>query len=158
MNALRFTLTVTGAETGAPLRWALDLDAFEGAPAGWLDLDTWALTDAGAPLPFRVDGDTLDGRRCVLRFRAPGADSAGVAATVSLEEGPRPPPGRPPGRAVPLIGAGEALSLGATDTTGDLHVGLQTVVDAVDWYGRDRLDLLLCCLGHEGGAFLYAAP
>ena len=73
MNALRFTLTVTGAEAGAPMRWALDLDAFEGAPAGWLDLDTWALTDGGAPLPFRVDGDTLDGRRCVLRFRAPGA-------------------------------------------------------------------------------------
>jgi hypothetical protein len=155
--ALHFTLTLSGAEAGAPLRWALDLDSFEGAPAGWLDLDTWALTDAGRPLPFRVDGDTLDGRRCVLRFQAPGAGSAGVAATVSLVGGPRPPPGRPPGRPVPLVGAGEALSLGATDATGDLHVGLQTVVDAVDWYGRGRLDLLLCCLGHEGGAFLYAA-
>ena len=104
-----------------------------------------------------MDEDTLDGRRCVLRFRAPGAGTARVAATVSQHAGSRPPPGRPPPRPVPLVGAGEALSLGATDATGDLHVGLQTVVDAVDWYGRGRLDLLLCCLGHEGGAFLYGA-
>ena len=69
--------------------------------------------------------------------------------------------GRAPPRCAPRrdrcrsVGAGEALSLGATDAVGDLHVGLQTVVDVVDWYGRDQPDLLLCCLGHEGGAFVY---
>ncbi len=160
MTSLHFTARLASQQAGAPVRWDVDLDAPEdvaGAPAGWVDPDSWSLEHQGQALPFCVDSDTLDSRRFTIRFRAPSRGDLDVTASATLRKGPRPAPGKPPARTVPLVGAGESLSLGATDAVGDLHVGLQTVVDAVDWYGRGRLDLLLSCLGHEGGAFVYAA-
>ena len=159
-RTVRLTLRVRSAVAGAPVRWDVDLAQHaEHVPGdAWIESDSWALTHAGREVPFREDADTLDGRRFSLRFRAPAAGGIELHATAAARTGPRPAPSRPRSRPVPLVGAGEALALrGTTDAVGDLHVGLQTVVDAVDWYGRGRLDLLLCCLGHEGGAFVYAA-
>lgn len=157
-QALRFALRVHSTVAGAPVRWECDLSQMSPAAVdGWIDPDSWSVEHEGQALPFRLDADTLDGRRHTVRFRAPVAGEADVMVTAVLHVAPRPAPSPPLSRTIPLIGAGEALSLGATDAVGDLHVGLQTVVDVVDWYGRGQADLLLCCLGHEGGAFIYAS-
>ena len=152
-----FRLRVQSATVGAPVRWEVSLGELPPADGAWIDPDSWELEHRAQPVPFRTDLDTLDGRRHTLRFRAPVAGEIEVTATCVVREGPRPAPPAPPDRPVPLIGAGEALSLGSTASPGHLHAGLQTAVDVVDWYGRGRSDLLLTCHGHEGGAYVYAA-
>jgi hypothetical protein len=158
---LRFTLRVQSESAGAPLRWDVDLDQLPGAnglpPAGWIDPDSWLLQSGDRLLPHRVDADTLDGRRFIVRFRAPLAGPFDITATCAFNGLPRPAPGLPPNLPTPLIGAGEALGFGSRASVGDLHVGLQTAVDLVDWFGRGERDLLLTCHLHEGGAFLYSA-
>lgn|GEM_PF-2171219 len=156
---LRLVARVQSQVVGAPVRWEIDLDAEHagGRRDSWIDPDSWTLSYQGASLPFRADGDTLDGRRWTLRFRAPAAGEYEVEAQCWLRPAPRQPPAAPPDRPIPLIGAGEVLRLGTTATVGDLHVGLQTAVDVVDWFGRGQGDLLVTCHLHEGGAFLYGA-
>ncbi len=153
----RITIRLNSEESGAPVRLLVDLDHLAGSPAGWIDPDSWTLRHAGAVLPFLAEPDTLDGRRYTLRFRAPLAGETEVEAVGILRRGYRGAPSAPPDRPIPLVGAGEALRLGSTATVGDLHVGLQTAVETVDWYGSGRRDLLVTCHAHGGGAFLYAA-
>jgi hypothetical protein len=152
-----FRLRLQSATDGAPVRWEVSLDELLPDPGAWIDPDSWELEHQTRPVPFRADLDTLDGRRHTLRFRAPVTGTIEVTATCVVREGPRPVPPVPPDRLVPLIGAGEEVSLGSTAAVGDLHAGLQTAVAVVDWYGRGRPDLLITCHGHEGGAYLYAA-
>jgi hypothetical protein len=161
-EVLTVAFRVMAEREGAPVRVAVDLDQLDGderraGRAGWIDPDSWQVSFKAGPLPFRVDADTLDGRRYTLRFRAPAAGEHEVEASCVLRSAPVMPSGAPPERVIPLVGAGEALSLGSTTAVGDLHVGLQTGVEVVDWYGRGYLDLLVTCHLHEGGAFLYAA-
>jgi hypothetical protein len=157
---LRFAAHIQSERSGVPLRWDLDMDQpMDGAtppPAGWIDPDSWAVRCRGDSLPFRIDRDTLDGRRSTLRFMAPVGGASEIEATCLLRSLPTPP-GVPPATPTPLIGAGETLSLGSSGAVGDLHLGLQTAVEVVDWFGRGQPDLLVTFHLHEGGAYLYSA-
>ncbi|MDQ3701311.1 MAG: hypothetical protein M3442_10360, partial [Chloroflexota bacterium] len=154
-DQLRFALRLRSAGTGVPLRWDVDLDAW--GIAGWIDPDSWVLRHGGVTLPLHVETDTLDGRRHTLRFRTVAEGEHEVDAECRRATGAVPPLGAPPACVVPLIGAGEAVPLGSGHDTSDLHGGLQTSVDAVDWFGRGQTDLLVTWHLHEGGAYLYSA-
>lgn len=154
-DSLRFSLRLRSAAADVPLRWDVDLDAL--GIAGWIHPDSWVLRHGGETLPLHVESDTLDARRHTLRFRTAAVGEHEVDVTCHRAQGAVRPFGAPPARVVPLIGAGEAVPLGSGHETGDLHGGLQTSVDAVDWFGRGHTDLLVTWHLHEGGAWLYAA-
>jgi hypothetical protein len=156
---LTIKLRLHSAAAGAPVRWdaAPDVLSPHRGSTDWIDPESWSVEHEGRRIAVRVDVDTLDGRRQTIRFRAPAPGQATVTVACVVYAGPRPAPPVPRDQPIPLVGAGEDVSLGATAAVGDLHVGLQTAVGVVDWYGRGRLDLLVTCHGHQGGAYVYAA-